>query len=105
VTRHLARRFARLQRNAAAVSAAGARVDQAIARHLVSVGWPVEMQVGLFDRRDERAFATARDAVADTERAMSVHMRNWQAASELDIGAPSLEFVFCWRTRRSGRRS
>ena len=53
LTRRLARRLARLQRNAATVSAIGAGFDHAIARHLVNAGWPLELQAGLFDRRDE----------------------------------------------------
>ena len=80
------------------------RVDQAIARHLVSAGWPVELQVGLFDRRDERAFVSARDEVAGIERATLGHMRRWQAAGELDVGAPSVELVFSWRSREPWRR-
>ena len=102
LTRRLARRLARLQRNAAAVSAIGARVDQAIARHLVSAGWPMELQAGLFDRRDERAFVTARDEAAGIERATLDHMRRWQAAGELDVGAPSVELVFSWPSREPG---
>ena len=100
----LAKRLARLQRGATAVSAIGAEVDRAIARHLVSVGWPIELQVGLFDRRDERAFITARDEVAGIERATISHLRGWQAAGELDVGAPSVELVFSWRSQEYWRR-
>ncbi len=60
----LAKRLARLQRSATAAVGHRCRVDLAIARHLVSVGWPIELQVGLFDRRDERAFVAARDEAA-----------------------------------------
>jgi hypothetical protein len=100
----LAKRLARLQRSAAAVSAIGAQVDLAIARHLVSVGWPIELQAGLFDRRDERAFITARDEAAGIERATIGHLRRWQSAGELDVGAPSVELVFSWRSRERWRR-
>jgi superfamily II DNA or RNA helicase len=101
LTERLAKRLSRLQRTARAVSAAGARVDQAIARHLVSTGWPVELQVGLFDRRDERPFVAAREEVAAIDRATLGNMRGWQAAGELDIGAASVELVFCWRSSLS----
>ena len=101
---HLSNRLARLQRNAAAVSAACARVDQAIARHLVSVGWPTELQAGLFDRRDERTFVTARDEAADLETSATVRMRHWQAAGELDVGPPSVELVFSWGSCLPARR-
>ena len=97
----LVRRLARLQRHFATVAALGVRVDQAIARHLVEVGWPVELQAGLFDRRAERILASAGDATANIEETTAARTRQWQASSELDIGAPSVELIFSSRARNA----
>jgi hypothetical protein len=104
LARHLSKRLARMQRHAANVAAACARVDRAIMRHLVSVDWPAELQVGLFDRREERAFLAVRDELADIEQATAVRLRQGQAAAELDVGLPSVELVFWPESCPSDRR-
>jgi hypothetical protein len=77
-------------------SAARAAVDEAIARHLISIGWRVELQAGLFDRRDERLFTTARNDAREIERRALDEEWNRQSSSDLHIAAPSLELAFCW---------
>ena len=93
-------RLARLARHATSVAAAGVCVDDAMARHLSGAGWPDEVQVGLFDRRAERSFTAARVEAADIDRELAAHRWNWRATSELDIGLPSVELVFCSRPPR-----
>jgi hypothetical protein len=96
VADRLHKRLACLRRRAICVTAARAAVDEAIARHLIGVGWPVELQTGLFDRRNERAFVTARDEALAIERSMLIQRHNSNLSCDLDIAAPSLELIVSW---------
>jgi superfamily II DNA or RNA helicase len=89
----LARRLATLQRRAIATTATRTAVDEAIARRLIAISWPAELQGGLFDRHGERAFMAARDDALAIERRTLIHSREQQLSSALDVAMPSLELV------------
>ena len=96
VADRFAKRLEVLRRRATSDLAARMEVDEAIARHLVTLGWPPELQAGLFDRRDERAFLTARDETFALEQQALTDRRNRELAVDLGVAAPAVELVFSW---------
>jgi superfamily II DNA or RNA helicase len=93
VTARLEKRLERLRRCLMATWTTRALVEEAIAGHLIGIGWPAELQGGLFDRREERLFTTARDEALAIERRVLVRRRNSDASSGLTIGTASVELV------------
>jgi hypothetical protein len=93
LTGHLEKRLQRLRRCQTATSAARIVVEEAIARHLIGIGWPAELQRGLFDRRGERIFTRARDEALAIEQRLLVRRRSRDASSDVTVAAASLELV------------
>ena len=93
VANHLQKRLARLRRRALSASATRIAIEEAIARHLLDIRWPRELQAGLFERRGERAFTLARNELSAIESRSRIE-RQREPSSDLGIASVSLELVF-----------
>jgi superfamily II DNA or RNA helicase len=89
-----AARLRRVRRLAKRRAVEHAAAERAVARHLMAVGWPEELQPGLFDRRAARDFEAARGGAEDIERDFTARLRALDEAAALQFGAVSIEVVF-----------
>jgi superfamily II DNA or RNA helicase len=90
-------RLTRVRRLAAHDAEIAARIERAISRHLVSVGWPEEVQPGLFSGRDAQAFDQARAEVRDLTRDLAGRLAGYENGAVLQFEIPAIEAVFAPR--------
>ena len=67
--------------------------ERAIGDHLRLIGYPDEMQAGLFDHAASRAFAAGRRQMDDLDRAVRAATDRRQRQSEIQIGRPELFLI------------
>lgn len=95
--RVLSKRAVLVSRGVRARFVAAAACERAIRETLASIRCPDEVQPGLFDRRDVRAFDAARRAAADLRVGANPSGDVADGLPAIRVGSPTLELVF---TRR-----